>query len=38
MGRSNAFFRTGHATIEVIDNKVEGNDQFWGLAWKTKRY
>ena len=30
------FFRTGHATIEVIDNKVEGNDQFWGLAWKTK--
>ena len=36
MGRSNAFFRTGQATIEVIDNKVEGNDQFWGLAWKTK--
>ena len=30
------FFRTGQATIEVIDNKVEGNDQFWGLAWKTK--
>ena len=30
------FFRTGHATIEVIDNKIEGNDQFWGLAWKTK--
>ena len=30
------FFRTGHATIEVIDNKVEGNDEFWGLAWKTK--
>ena len=30
------FFRTGHATIEVIDNKVEGNDQFWGLAWKTR--
>ena len=30
------FFRTGHTTIEVIDNKVEGNDQFWGLAWKTK--
>ena len=30
------FFRTGNATIEVIDNKVEGNDQFWGLAWKTK--
>ena len=29
------FFRTGHATIEVIDNNVEGNDQFWGLAWKT---
>ena len=23
-------------SIEVIDNKVEGNDQFWGLAWKTK--
>ena len=30
------FFRTAQATIEVIDNKVEGNDQFWGLAWKTK--
>jgi hypothetical protein len=30
------FFRTGQATIEVIDNKVEDNDQFWGLAWKTK--
>jgi len=30
------FFRTGQATIEVIDNKVEGNDKFWGLAWKTK--
>ena len=30
------FFRTGNATIEVIENKVEGNDQFWGLAWKTK--
>ena len=30
------FFRTDQATIEVIDNKVEGNDQFWGLAWKTK--
>ena len=30
------FFRTGQATIEVIDNKVEGNDKFWGLAWKIK--
>ena len=30
------FFRTGHATIEVIDNKVPGEDNFWGLAWKTK--
>ena len=30
------FFRTGHSTIEVIDNKVPGEDVFWGLAWKTK--
>jgi hypothetical protein len=30
------FFRTGNATIEVIDNKVKGDDKFWGLAWKTK--
>ena len=30
------FFRTGHSTIEVIDNKAPGEDVFWGLAWKTK--
>ena len=30
------FFRSGKSTIEVIDNKVEGNDKFWGLAWKTR--
>lgn len=30
------FFRTGQATIEVIDNKAPGEDNFWGLAWKTK--
>lgn len=30
------FFRSGKSTIEVIDNKVEGNDNFWGLAWKIR--